>query len=570
MYAPVLLNGFVWDDTALVARDPFLRSWRLLAEGFRHFLFTDATASDFYRPLQRVTYTWDYAWFGFHAWGWHLTNLLLHAVAAMLLFLFLERLLTRLAVARAETIAAGVALLWTIHPLHSSAVIYVSGRADLLAALFGFGGLYLALGRAKWVTFSAGVCFLAALLAKESGVTALLLAPVLALFLREKPWRWLAVVVLVTGIYGALRLTAEHETPPPPSQPISLAARPIVALRACAEYAGLLLAPVHLHMERDVLPFGRGDLDATVRQAEWRELQTLLGGLLLVAFGLWLRWARRREPAALIFLVAFVVACLPISNLLPLNASVAEHWMYFPSAFLFAAAALSLAHLRVSRGTGTVLLCTWAVLLAARTFTRNSDWRDERTFLETTIADGGDSARMLMNLGGLESAEGHQRIALGHFQNALRRAPDQPFALLGLGAVYLRQNDFAQARAQFERALHIPFVRAEALQNLAVLEYKESGTERTDLLREAARLAPKNWALQKRYLSHLDERGETKQAIVELKNLLQTQWWRGDSWHLLGNLWRRTGVRESAQHAYARAAALDVHDDEARRQLDAP
>ena len=55
VYWPALRNGFVWDDTALVLRDPLIRSWRLIPEGFRHFLFLDATASNFYRPIQRLT-----------------------------------------------------------------------------------------------------------------------------------------------------------------------------------------------------------------------------------------------------------------------------------------------------------------------------------------------------------------------------------------------------------------------------------------------------------------------------------------------------------------------------------
>src|SRR5882672_8769364 len=92
-YAPSLRNGFVWDDTALVLRDPLIRSWRLIPEAFQHFLFLDATASDFYRPLQRLTFTWDYALYGFDApWGWHLTSVLLHAAAAVALFFLAQRL----------------------------------------------------------------------------------------------------------------------------------------------------------------------------------------------------------------------------------------------------------------------------------------------------------------------------------------------------------------------------------------------------------------------------------------------------------------------------------------------
>ena len=45
-YAPSLQDGFVWDDTALILRDPLIRSWRLIPEGFNHFLFVDATAAN--------------------------------------------------------------------------------------------------------------------------------------------------------------------------------------------------------------------------------------------------------------------------------------------------------------------------------------------------------------------------------------------------------------------------------------------------------------------------------------------------------------------------------------------
>src|SRR5436305_5627212 len=86
-HAPALRNGFVWDDTALVLRDPLIRSWRLIPEGFRQFLFLDATASNFYRPIQRLTFVADYQFFGFGwAGGWHLTSILIHAFAAVALF----------------------------------------------------------------------------------------------------------------------------------------------------------------------------------------------------------------------------------------------------------------------------------------------------------------------------------------------------------------------------------------------------------------------------------------------------------------------------------------------------
>jgi len=82
-YAPALRDGFVWDDTALILRDPLIRSWRLIPEGFNHFLFVDATASAFYRPIQRLTYTLEYAAFALRPMPYHLTSIICHAAAAI-------------------------------------------------------------------------------------------------------------------------------------------------------------------------------------------------------------------------------------------------------------------------------------------------------------------------------------------------------------------------------------------------------------------------------------------------------------------------------------------------------
>ncbi|MCX6977063.1 MAG: hypothetical protein NTX04_03800, partial [Verrucomicrobia bacterium] len=186
-YWPALRNGFVWDDTALCLRDPLIRSWRLIPECFRHFLFLDATASDFYRPLQRLTFTLDYQLYSFeNPWGWHLTSILLHAAAAVSLWVFLSKLLASppanpLPEPIRDRLTLGVTLVWAIHPLHTSAVTYIAGRADPLAALFGFSALSLALlslenrPASRWLSLAAAIAFLAALLSKEAGIFALLL-----------------------------------------------------------------------------------------------------------------------------------------------------------------------------------------------------------------------------------------------------------------------------------------------------------------------------------------------------------------------------------------------------------
>ena len=123
-YAPAARNDFVWDDAALVLRDPLIRSWRLIPEGFQHFLFTDASASNFYRPIQRLTYTLDYAAFGFQPAPYHLASIAWHFAAAVALFFFgLELLRAAELGERARgfvPLAAAVA--WALHPVQTSAV----------------------------------------------------------------------------------------------------------------------------------------------------------------------------------------------------------------------------------------------------------------------------------------------------------------------------------------------------------------------------------------------------------------------------------------------------------------
>jgi len=570
IYAPALRNGFVWDDTALVLRDPLIRSWRLIPEGFQHFLFTDATASNFYRPIQRTTYTLDYAAFAFRPAGYHLTSILWHIAAALALLLVSGELLRSFGVEERQRrlIAFLAAVAWAIHPVHNAAVTYVSGRADPLAAAFGFLGLYTGIRSLqtersrRWLFLvAAGALLLLSMLSKETGIVFLFLWG--AILVLKKNWKALlpatAIALVVAAIYLSLRVSAEHVPPPTFRPPPPLLVRPILAARAFAEYAGLIALPINLHMDRDVETHPEGAQEAREKHAAWRELQTLLGILLTAAAIYWLMRSRKRDPAIFCCLLLAALAYLPASGALLLNASVAEHWVYLPAAFLFLAAGLAISRIPIPRTVFVSVLAVWFLFLGARTWIRTFDWKDQRTFLERTIASGGDSARMLINLAGLELNEGNLDAAKKHLALALRKEPDQPLAILNLASIALRQSDFAAARDLLKRTPKIPLIEARVHELLAILDYKESG--RVDLMRiqQAARTGPPNWSIEKRYVEALDQSGATDTAISELKACLATQWYRAESWQLLSKLLLKSGHAAGAAEANARARAYDVH-----------
>jgi protein O-mannosyl-transferase len=577
-YAPALRNGFVWDDTALILRDPLIRSWRLIPEGFNHFLFVDATASDFYRPIQRLTYTFDYAAFAFRPAGYHLVSVLWHAAAAVALLLFAEELLLAFGVdsRKSRWIALIAALVWAIHPVHSAAVVYVSGRADPLASAFGFFGLLLLLRagsatghRQLLLLVGAGVSLLFSALSKESG----LIFPALGItfFVLRKnwslAWKSLAVSAFVCAIYFSLRAGAEHNPAPRLSAPPPPFVRPIIAARAVAEYTGLIICPLNLHMDRDVETQPTGFNEESLARSAWRELQTLLGVVLIAVFLYWMFRARKRNPPVFLCLIFALIAYLPISGLAAWNATVAEHWIYVPSAFLFLAVAVEVAEFAsglqrpksITALVAASLFVLWVLFLSARTFVRTFDWKDQRTFLERTIAAGGDSARMLINLGGLELNENKLPDAASHLHAALQKKPDQPLAIINLAAVALKENDFKLARQLITRATQMPLVEAQAHQLLAVLEHKENG--KTDIMRMrlASRTGAPNWSIEKRYIALLEETAGPAAAINELIACLQTQWYRAESWKLLSDLHAKLGHSTEALEALAQARAYDVH-----------
>src|SRR3954471_8427211 len=126
---PALQGEPVWDDDYLVRTNPFIKSPLLALEAFRHYLFQD-TFTAAYRPVQNLSYQFDYLIWNTNFYGFHLTSLLCHLLAGVLLYLLLARLLPRLEIRPHRgsksfgLISFFIASLWIVHPVHSAAVDY--------------------------------------------------------------------------------------------------------------------------------------------------------------------------------------------------------------------------------------------------------------------------------------------------------------------------------------------------------------------------------------------------------------------------------------------------------------
>ena len=157
VHSPALQGQRLWDDLYLAQDNPFIKSPLLIPEAFRHYLFLDSYSSH-YRPVQNISFMFDYLFWNTNEFGFHLTNVLLHVSSGILLYFLLQQLLLSLCFRRAsQTVrlrlikrtrwisnaAFLIALLWTVHPVHSAAIDYISGRADSLAFVFASAGWLL-------------------------------------------------------------------------------------------------------------------------------------------------------------------------------------------------------------------------------------------------------------------------------------------------------------------------------------------------------------------------------------------------------------------------------------------
>lgn len=406
-YSNTFTNEFVWDDVSSIlvhetVQDPS-RFFQLFAEDQHKYM---GGQGNFYRPLVAASFMLDYALSADAAtppgevppFLFHVSSTAWHVAAAMLLFALLSQ------VGAPFLVRTIVALVYVVHPLHTEAVAYISGRADSMAAAFMFAGLACALwnGSARRQTLGwvlSGLCFAGALMSKESAIAfpALLLLIVAALRPsrtedEEKPgWKPYVPVVSAAGIaavYIALRLSVLNfgsDTRPPDT---TAGQRILETGQALALYVKLMFVPAGLHMERRLY-----DTPDWAGFAGFVLLAAVLGLALLTY------WTRQRRAA--IGFAWFLLTWFPISGMIPLNAPMAEHWLYVPMAGFFWGCVELLyaaAPQRIGRPVLAAVSYAFCLYLLTQTLAQNRVWRDNATLYESIIAYRDDSLRANFNL----------------------------------------------------------------------------------------------------------------------------------------------------------------------------
>jgi protein O-mannosyl-transferase len=444
IYANTLTSGFVYDDEMYVRRNIAVTHPTLT------LLFKVDKYANVFRPVTFATLAMNWVTGHEHTFGYHLVNVLLNAAVPLLLYFLLLSLLD--SVPRGRTIAFVAALLYAVHPIHTEAVAWISGRSEVLAAGFLLAAWLLHL---KDKPLPALLCFLLAMMSKESAIAFIPLALV-GDYARGKlkpasRYAWFAgmgvlYLALLWNAQGG-RFGEKGFSPidnPLASFPVKW--RILNALRVAWKYIGLHVYPAKLSCDYSY--------NAILLFANWK--RTLPAAVATaVVLALWI-WAVRRRTcgwtlAGAIYLAPFAVTA---NILVSTGTLMGERLAYLPSAGFCLLVALIWVQLeqrraRLARGVLIAVL----IALATRTVVRNRDWRNDWTLFSAAVRAYPQNAKMRANLGGLYLQRGQLDEAEAELNKALQIFPDFPEALELKGLVEARKNQDQEALELFVKAL---------------------------------------------------------------------------------------------------------------------
>lgn len=525
-----------YDDDAVVYNNPAVTRGLDLHEIAR--VFTQESGRDSWFPITDISHMLDWQLYGPNAGGHHLTNVLLHAATAIILFLVLQEM------TGGPWRSAFVAAAFAVHPLRVESVAWIAERKDVLSGIFfmlaiwswyrhlrrrpAAGSFTAAVNPEHWTPgyYWALAFFVLGLLSKSMIVT----LPVVLLILEYWPLRRLTLRSLATlllekwpfflicaGGCAVTVLTQRHVVMA--AQHLTWPWRAANALMAYVDYIGHTIYPVGLALlyphPPDHLPLPR----------------LCLSVIIIIGLTVGTVLARKRRPWLLAGWLWYLIVFLPVIDIMQTGDQTrADRYSYLPQIGLFVMISWEIAELlRPLPFRKIVLGCAAAALLAAlsaASYLQTSYWKNSITIWKRTLSLWPGSYIAHCNLGIALADRGDAAGAVEHFDRALLINPDDAKSINNLGKVLTSEGKLDAAIQHFHQALHLDPENASVLNNLSVA---------------------------------LAAQGKVNEAVQDLDSALRLKPEDADAYYNLGNIYAARADYDDAAQNYE--AALEINPD---------
>jgi tetratricopeptide (TPR) repeat protein len=557
-YTNALFNGFVWDDRALVLENTYIKDFKHISYIATKNLYDGREGgqkTNFYRPLQGILLLLSYQLFGTNPFGYHFINIFIHIVNAILIYLFVFALFKK------RTAAFLSGLIFVVHPINTEAVTYVSGIADPLATLFILLSFLSFIKfannpKSQWYYLKSMILFLLAILSKESSVIyPFILLCYVYLFISEKKIdmlkRTLFFFVLIAA-YLVIRYFLDIKSAEHVIANANFFSRLLTFFIVFVKYIYLLIIPVPLHMERIM----------TYVNSFWN-LRVLPSIVIFIVF-LFLVFKTFTKFRKISFgLLWFLIALIPVLNIfIPLNAQMAEHWLYLPSIGIFMSLSLIVDQFLAMTNNRKRRICYYGIFClmifySFLTIRQNQQWKNERTFYNYTLKYSPRSAKTYYNIGGLYKLDGKLNDAINEYKKALDVNPCYVEAINNLGNVYRIEGKLNDAVNEYNKAIAIDPRYIEAINNLGNT-YAEMGNDDKAIeeFKKSIDVQPNYIAFNSLGLSYYAKK-QWDIAIEQYKKAIEINSLSSKPYINLGNAHYAKGDINNAVLAWERALKLD-------------
>ena len=555
-FSPVFFAEFSnWDDDVYLTDNPLIKqlSWPVVVQLFTSF------HSGLYKPLVLLSFAIEYHFAVLDPTIYHVTNLVIHLLNTLLVFLIAERLTSRLPV------VFGVALLFGIHPMHVESVAWISERKDVLYSLFFLLAMqqylrYRGTG-SKWSYWVAVLSTIVSFTAKPMGITfplALLLLDYLQA--RKMDRSWVLDKLPFVAAAGAFGLLAYFSV----SSSHALVQRYDFTFwdNICVGFYGLLIylwrffAPVNLsclypypHKINDQLPF----------IYVWAPVLAVL--LLAMLFYLF-----RKDRRALFGMLFFLLTVSLGLQWIPLAPSVSfDHYSYISYIGLsyilceylydlYHSAWFQSAERRRELFVGACAAA--AVALVVLTFMRSMVWENPET-LWSDVLKKYEHSTAYSNRGAYYMKKRDSVRALSDFNNAIRINPYMAEAYVNRGAVYSDMGDNERAIAENRKALRLRPYMFQPDVNIAII-YGKMG-KNDEALASLRNALDKNALSPELYSNKATifmQQGKYQLALVEMNKAISLNPGASHLYGNMGNLFFMAGNYAESARLFDKALSM--------------
>lgn len=561
-YLGVVQNGFVeFDDNIYVIYNAHTAAG-LSADGWKYAWTTFDSGN--WIPLTWLSYQLDATLFGMRPLGFHLTNVVLHAINVVLIYAWLRR------TTGARWRGLVVAAIFAVHPLHVESVAWIAERKDVLSTFWLLVALhtyerYAARSSLMWYLATI-IAFALGLLSKSMVVT----FPVLLLIVDFWPlqrcvdypssdygpprydvhsmWRLIlekVPLLLMSGAVSIVTIAAARSSKAFAS--IAISERVANALQSYCWYIGKTLTPVQLCV-----------LYPLPLNVDWR--WTVAGGILLLGITCYVLVQRVRRPVLVFGWAWFLVSLLPVIGLLQVGSQAhADRYSYIPHVGLLTLLVWEgqyLLSLLPGRRKLTVFVVA-TVLTASAWLTANQVrvWHSTETLWRQALVVDPNNWYAHGVLGHLCLESGDLDEAEQHFRTVIDYRPEERASLKKLVEIYRKYPGSQRNTAAFLAELGRQQARDNNMPSAVML------------FRRALAIEPNHLAARNNLALALSQLGDDREAEIQLKIVLSKAPDDANAHVNLGMILERSNRLDEAREQFRAAVKLNPADEDARDRL---